>query len=88
MASHREDETLSWMPEVKPKNPMVEGFSLSNLTKLMNSSRSMRIVSIIDACYSGAANLPDSSMQKKASENTAGRALAAYDRVLDNISKV
>ena len=83
----REDELYLGMPGVKPKNPMVEGFSLSNLTRLMNSSRSMRIVSIIDACYSGAASLPDSHMQKKASEETAGRALATYDRVLDNIPK-
>ena len=42
-------------PQVNPKEPMVEGFSLSNLTDLMNSCKSTRIVCIIDACFSGAA---------------------------------
>ena len=49
----REQELYLAMPEVNSIDPMIEGFSLSNLTTLMNSSKSMKIVSIIDACYSG-----------------------------------
>jgi tetratricopeptide (TPR) repeat protein len=85
----REDEIYLAMPEVNTQEPMVEGFSLTKLTQLMKSSKSMQIVSIIDACYSGAAVLPTirtKAMVAKAKE-TAGRALAAYDRILDNIPK-
>ena len=39
-------------PQVDPPNPMLQGFSLANLTSLTNSSKSMKIVSIIDRCYS------------------------------------
>jgi Caspase domain len=45
-------------PQVDPKDPLVEGFPLSELTRLVNSSRARRIICIIDSCYSGAAN-PD-----------------------------
>jgi hypothetical protein len=47
----------------------------------------MKIVSVIDACYSGAASLPDSKTKAKAAKDSAGRALATYDRILDNIPK-
>ena len=42
-------------PQTDPKKPLNVAFSLSTLAKLMDASRSARIVSIIDACYSGAA---------------------------------
>lgn len=75
------------MPEVNSKNPMIEGFSLTRLTQLMKSSRSMQIVSIIDACYSGAAILPSTRSKGMVAKEAAGRALASYDRILDNIPK-
>lgn len=83
----REDEIYLAMPEVDTKDPMVEGFSLTRLTQLMRSSKSMQIVSVIDACYSGAAILPTIRSKGMVAKETAGRALAAYDRILDNIPK-
>jgi tetratricopeptide (TPR) repeat protein len=83
----REDEIYLAMPEVNTQDPMVEGFSLTRLTQLMKSSKSMQIVSIIDACYSGAAVLPTIRTKAMVAKETAGRALAAYDRILDNIPK-
>jgi tetratricopeptide (TPR) repeat protein len=86
----REDEIYLAMPEVNIKDPMVEGFSLTKLTQLMNSSKSMQIVSVIDACYSGAATLSTTSTTTSkgmVAKEAAGRALAAYDRVLENIPK-
>jgi tetratricopeptide (TPR) repeat protein len=75
------------MPEVNIRNPMIEGFSLTRLTKLMGSSKSMQIVSIIDACYSGAAILPTIRTKAMVAKEAAGRALAAYDRILENIPR-
>lgn len=83
----REDEIYLAMPEVNTKDPMVEGFSLTKLTQLMRSSKSMQIVSVIDACYSGAAVLPTIRSKGMVAKETAGRALAAYDRILENIPK-
>ena len=85
----RRDEIYLAMPEVNTKDPMVEGFALTRLTELMNSSRSMQIVSIIDACYSGAAALSTTTHKPKAmvAKESAGRALATYDRIVDNIPK-
>ena len=56
----QDDEVFLATPEVDPNEPMLGGFRLSDLTKLVNSSRARRIVCIIDSCYSGAAN-PDFS---------------------------
>jgi tetratricopeptide (TPR) repeat protein len=85
----RRDEIYLAMPGVNTRNPMIEGFSLTRLTELMNSSKSMQIVSIIDACYSGAAALSLISNKPKAmvAKESAGRALATYDRLLENIPK-
>jgi tetratricopeptide (TPR) repeat protein len=87
----REDEIYLATPQVDPLDPIVEGFSLSNLAKLMKSCKSKRIVSIIDACHSGAAKLPGSDMTPKARAmievEEAGIALANYDKMLDNTPK-
>jgi Caspase domain len=81
----RGDEIYLATPQVYSRDPIVEGFSLSDLAKLMRSSKSRRIVSIIDACHSGAARLPDSGMgSESAAREEVGRALATYDRMLDN----
>src|SRR4029079_3663710 len=53
------NEVYLGTPQVNPKEPMLEGFRLSDLTSLMDSCRSRTIVCVIDACYSGAVNLPD-----------------------------
>ena len=52
-------------PEVNPQRPMFIALSLTNLTNLINDSRSTRIVCIIDACYSGAANLANPTLVDK-----------------------
>jgi uncharacterized caspase-like protein len=53
-------------PSVDPKNPFPEGFSLSKLTDLMGQSKSKQLVGIIDACFAGAANIPNKRLRKKA----------------------
>jgi uncharacterized protein YjbI with pentapeptide repeats len=81
------DDVFLATPQVNPKRPTIAGISLSNLTKIIQSSKSMRIICIIDACYSGAANLPGSRMMEKAAaENDSDAALATYDKIL-NIPK-
>ncbi len=71
-------------PEVDPQSPKFIGLNLIDLSDLIDSSRSTRIVCIIDACYSGAANLPSSSMiDKGAAEGDAESALATYDEIFD-----
>lgn len=71
-------------PQINPSKPIAKGISFSELTKMMSNCRSKRIVGIIDACYAGAANLPTSEL-KKSSNDHASRALAAYDRIYDNV---
>ena len=39
--------------EMNPKQPYRNGFSFSELTKMMNRSLSTRVVAILDCCYSG-----------------------------------
>jgi uncharacterized caspase-like protein len=84
----REEEIYLAMPEVNTKDPMVEGFSLTRLSQLMRSSKSMQIVSIVDACYSGAAKLPESKgfIDKDAAESDAIAANDTYHNIL-NIPK-
>lgn len=43
--------------EIDPKLPDKRGFSFSRLTKLIQRSISLRIVAILDCCYSGAARV-------------------------------
>ncbi len=72
---------------MNPENPSPEGFPLSDLTKRMGSSRSKRIVGIVDACYSGATNLPSSALKKKSAVNAAKIAIAKYDKIYENTPK-
>ncbi len=43
--------------EINPDDPYRRGFSSYELTRLMQSSVSLRVVTILDCCYSGAAKL-------------------------------
>jgi uncharacterized protein YjbI with pentapeptide repeats len=82
------EEVYLCTPQTDPKKPSIKGFSLSDLTSLMSQSRSIRIVCIIDACYSGAAKLPDSKMKSKAAaEDDVRIALSTYDKVMDGVPK-
>ena len=56
-------------PSIDPKNP-IKGFALSDLTKVMGSCKSKQMIGIIDACYSGAAELPSKGLKKKAAAGT------------------
>jgi hypothetical protein len=75
-----DNEVFLATSQVDPRKPGKKGVALSELTKCMASSKSKRIVGIIDACYSGGANLP-SGLPTKSAKDSAGRALAAYDRI-------
>jgi uncharacterized protein YjbI with pentapeptide repeats len=46
-------------PEVDRRKPWITGFPVSDLIKFMNTSKSRYIVSIIDACFSGSADIPN-----------------------------
>jgi tetratricopeptide (TPR) repeat protein/plastocyanin/sugar lactone lactonase YvrE len=87
----KRDEIYLAMPDVDIGNLIVEGFSLKTLAAIMESSKSMQIVSIIDACYSGAAVLPlirtKGMTAKEVAKETAGRAHATYDTIFDNVPK-
>ena len=41
--------------EINPDDPYRRGFSSYELTRLMQGSASLRVVTILDCCYSGAA---------------------------------
>ena len=43
--------------EIDPDRPHLRGFSFEDLTQAMNRSISMRIITILDCCYSGAAKI-------------------------------
>jgi len=58
---HGENDIFLATPEIDPDKPRKAGFALSELTKCMETSPSKQIVGIIDACYSGGANLPASN---------------------------
>jgi uncharacterized protein YjbI with pentapeptide repeats len=78
-------------PTIDPKKPLSKGIPLSDLTKLMGSCKSKRLVGIIDACYSGAADLPNTVLKKlkkkTMAEGEAKIALANYDKVWKNTPK-
>jgi uncharacterized protein YjbI with pentapeptide repeats len=71
-------------PQTDPKRPSIAGFPLTTLATLMDKSRSAWIVCIIDACYSGAAKLPESKgiIDKDAAESDAVAANDTYDEIL------
>jgi uncharacterized protein YjbI with pentapeptide repeats len=46
--------------EVDAQKPWITGFSVSDLIKFMNMSKARYMVSIIDACFSGSATIPNS----------------------------
>jgi hypothetical protein len=82
------NEVFLGTPSVDPKNPSETGFALSELTRLMGWSKSRQIVGVIDACHSGAADLPN-TQQKKITKKNAGKhesqiMLAKFDRVWRN----
>ncbi len=84
----RANEVYLATPQVDPNEPIPEGFRRSDLTSLMDSSKSRTIVCIIDACYSGAVNLPNPKFDPKspqADEEVAKFAIATYDRIFKNI---
>jgi uncharacterized caspase-like protein len=51
----QDGEVYLAMLQVDPKDPLIEGFRLSDLTRLVNSSKARRIICITESCYSGAA---------------------------------
>lgn len=68
----------------KSRKPIVSDSCLDSCYLSSEPPKIVDLVSIIDACYSGAASLPDSRMKAKAAQENAGRALATYDRILFN----
>ena len=70
-------------PQMDPKKPMSEAISLAELTILMGASKSNQIVSIINACYSGQAKLPESRMKKMAASNNANKASESVRRGME-----
>lgn len=78
----KNNEVYMSTPQINPKNPYPEGIALSVLTNLMGESKSKQIVGIIDACYSGAADLPNKVSKRKAASNAeAYIALGTYDKI-------
>lgn len=57
--------------EINPKKPYKNGFSFSELTKMMNISNSTRVVTILDCCYSGAAKVSKGNGDDAATIGTA-----------------
>lgn len=58
--------------ETDPDEPYRKGFSSFDLTRLMKDNVSLRIVAILDCCYSGAAKVSQGAIGK-AAEDTAAR---------------
>jgi tetratricopeptide (TPR) repeat protein len=81
----RGDEVYLGTPQIDPKKPSIKGISLSELANNMNSSNSRQVVSIVDACYSGAAKLGGSKSTRK--DSSASIAAAAYDRVWKRVPR-
>jgi tetratricopeptide (TPR) repeat protein len=78
----KQDEVYLATAEVNPKNPLIEGFSLSELTKLMSITKSKQVVCILDSCFSGTANLPNSRWNRTMSaKEDASIMLATSDRI-------
>jgi uncharacterized caspase-like protein len=67
------DEVFLATPDVDPKEPLLGGFRISDLTRLVNSSRAREIICIIDSCYSGSAtsNTSYRAMSGEEQEETA-----------------
>jgi tetratricopeptide (TPR) repeat protein/sugar lactone lactonase YvrE len=56
--------------EINPDDPYRRGFSSSELTRLIQNSVSIRIVTILDCCYSGAAKISKGYEQSAAQKGT------------------
>jgi len=74
-------------PQIDSTNPEEVGLALSRLTKSMAMSKSKRIVGIIDACFSGSINIPDSRQKKKSAEKNAVQSLGRYNTIWKNTPK-
>lgn len=84
----QDDEVFLATPEVDPNEPMLGGFRLSDLTKLVNSSRAREIICIIDSCYSGSAKPDLTAMStEEGDEQTAKSARSTSDKILKNLLK-
>ena len=84
----QDEEVYLATPQVDPKDPLFEGFRLSDLTRLVNSSRAREIVCIIDSCYSGAANLSLTAMSpEEQDDESAKSAKNASNNIVDSFLK-
>jgi hypothetical protein len=57
--------------EIDPDAPFIKGFSFNELTKMIQRSVSIRIVTVLDCCYSGAAKLSKGHEEDAAKLGTA-----------------
>jgi len=72
-------------PYVDPENPdPMRAISYYRLTKLMEQSQSLRIVGIIDSCFSGGLEIPPHEKIKSSQKRTKA-AVDAIDRTFDNM---
>jgi hypothetical protein len=84
---HGKGDIFLATPQVEPKNPSSRGFSFSELEKSMGTSKSRKIVGIIDSCYSGAAGLPSLKLRRKSAKDDAKQALATFDKLWKDTPK-
>jgi uncharacterized protein YjbI with pentapeptide repeats len=80
------DDVFLSNPQVDPRRPMIDGFSFSDLTKMIVTCRSKRIVSIIDACYSGSADLSKKTIKAKSAEVSSSHGRSSFDKTVQKIS--
>ena len=73
--------------QVDPNKPRLAGFSLSELTDLINECKAKRIVAIIDSCYSGTANLTGTKTLAKDNSKKVPQAIPHFDRIWKNVPK-
>jgi len=85
------DEIFLATPIVDPSEPMLGGFRISDLTKLVNTSRARQIVCIIDSCYSGTASsiisLLNSKSVEEQDQQVIDSAQSTSRKILDDILK-
>jgi len=74
-------------PDVEVKNPGARAFSLEDITKCMAESKSTQLIGIVDACYSGGINLPNSKYRKMSPDDSAQQALKKYRETLTKFFK-
>ncbi|MDQ3969943.1 MAG: tetratricopeptide repeat protein, partial [Thermoproteota archaeon] len=73
--------------EIDPDAPYRSGFSFSDLTRMMNRTGSMRVVGILDCCYSGAAKISKGVGKASAEEAAATLATNAINDKSTNLQK-